>query len=149
MGKKAGKNLTGTILQISLGLIIVVMISSIVIKSVAPAKSDPDKIMLDSLSIENKIKVSVLNGCGESGVAARTQKYLEDLNFDVVEIANYKGDMPVTIIFDRTGNPDAARKLSSSIGAGPESVVPAPDSSLFVDLCVIIGDDYKKLKQFN
>jgi hypothetical protein len=53
-----------------------------------------------------------------------------------------------TFIFDRSGNLDAARKLASILGISQDKVFQKIDRTLYLDITVVMGKDYSRLKSF-
>jgi len=93
------------------------------------------------------IQVDVLNGCGVSGVATQFTTYLRARGFDVVEMRNYKKfDVPHSLVIDRTGVKEHARRVAYALGIPPENVVRQINEDYFVEVTVVIGKDYGSLK---
>jgi len=67
----------------------------------------------------------------------------------VVELGNYKsGNVPLTLVIDRIGNPEAAKSVAKALGIPEEKVLQQIDKDLFLDATVVIGKDFTKLKAF-
>lgn len=95
------------------------------------------------------IQLDVLNGSGQAKIAQRVTDYLRARGFDVVEMGNYKSsDLEATVVLDRSGNLEAARKVASSIGVPADRVKQQIDKSMYLDVSVVIGKDYARLKAF-
>ena len=95
---------------------------------------------------EKIIQLDVLNGCGAKGVAAKITNYLRVSGFDVVEMRNYKtSHIPRTLVVDRVGNLEAARRIAASLAVSERNVIQQINPDYFVDVSVIIGDDYQNL----
>lgn len=95
--------------------------------------------------ISEIIQVEVLNGCGVSGVADRFTEYLRANGCDVVSSSNYyQFDVQKTIVIDRIGNRANARHVADLLGV--KNVVTQKNEEYFLDVSIIIGNDYKKLK---
>ena len=93
------------------------------------------------------IQMDVLNGCGARGAGSKITKMLRGLGFDVVELKNYSSfKVKETLVIDRVGNLAAARKVAGAIGVGDANVVQQINPDYFVDVTVVIGDDYSSLK---
>ncbi len=98
------------------------------------------------------IQLDVLNGCGVSGVADRFTDYLRAHNFDVVELGNYKVNGVVnynineTFVIDRIGNRANALKVAKELGIENVKVIQQLNEDYFLDVSLIIGKDYYKLK---
>jgi hypothetical protein len=88
----------------------------------------------------------VLNGCGASGIGQKMTSLLRASGYDVVEMGNYKTfDVKQTLVIDRSGNIDVARKLASDLGIDPKNVVQEISPEYFVTASVILGKDFKAL----
>ena len=94
------------------------------------------------------IQLDVLNSTGETKLAQRMTDYLRSRGFDVVELGNYSGELAESFVVDRSGNRKAAEQVASVIGVGPEHVVQKIDKSLYLDVSVYIGKDFKSLRPF-
>ena len=92
------------------------------------------------------LQLDVLNGCGAKGVSAKFTSYLRAHNFDVVDIRNYRSShLPQTLVVDRVGNLDAARRVAAALGVDQEHIVQQINPDYFVDVSVVIGLDYAQL----
>lgn len=88
--------------------------------------------------------VEVLNGCGVKGVAWRVTKRLRAAGFDVLTYGNAdRFTYPVTLVLDRIGRPELAFAVAGSLGV--QEVESRPDSSLRLDVTVVVGGDWKEL----
>jgi len=93
------------------------------------------------------IQVEILNGCGVTGIADRFTDYLRSNDIDVVSMKNYNSfDIPETLVIDRIGNIANARKIAESLGISPNKAFSQLNKDYFLDVTVIIGKDYHKLK---
>lgn len=93
------------------------------------------------------IQLDVLNGCGASGVAQRFTDYLRKRNFDVVQSTNYKTfDVEESLVIDRTGDLEAARKVAYALGIEDKNIVQQINPDYYLNVSVVIGRDYEKLK---
>ena len=88
------------------------------------------------------LRVEVLNGSGINGLAKKTAEYLRDKNLDVIIISNAQYDtISHTVIIDRLKkNAVYAKYVANRIGC--KNIISVIDSSLYVDVTVIIGKDY-------
>ncbi|MBL8008569.1 MAG: LytR C-terminal domain-containing protein [Ignavibacteria bacterium] len=95
------------------------------------------------------IQLEVQNGSGENGIAVRFTDYLRKNNMDVVEIGNYKSqDVAKTLVIDRSGDNIKARKVAQILGVSERSIIQQINNSLYLDVTVVIGKDFKELKPF-
>jgi len=98
------------------------------------------------------IQLNVLNGCGVSGVADRYTDYLRSHNFDVVELGNYiiggrvNYNVDETFVIDRIGNKANALKVAEILGIEKVNVIEQINENYFLDVSLVIGKDYYKLK---
>lgn len=95
------------------------------------------------------IQLDVQNGSGENGIATKITEYLRMNNMDVVEIGNYKSqNVERTLILDRSGELMKAKKVAAILGISEKNIIPQTNSSLYLDVTVVIGKDFKELKPF-
>lgn len=95
------------------------------------------------------IQMEVLNGCGSSGVADKFTEYLRGNNFDVVQTGNYISfDISNTLVIDRTGNKANAEKVARFLGIDKSNIIQQKNDDYFLDVSLVIGKDYVKLKPF-
>ncbi len=98
------------------------------------------------------IQLDVLNGCGVSGVADRFTDFLRARDFDVVELGNYQINGKVnynideTFVIDRIGNKANAIKVAEALGIEKVKVIQQLNEDYFLDVSLVIGKDYYKLK---
>lgn len=95
------------------------------------------------------IQVEVQNGNGVPNAAARVTTYLREMGFDVVAQGNYDHfDQDSTLVVDRVGNRQAARKVARVLGLSTERVRRRIDTTRYLDASVIIGKDYQGMRPF-
>jgi hypothetical protein len=117
---------------------------SLIMRTTVRPPVDPTKTDDQATEI---IQIDVLNGCGVSGVAGIFTSYLRSRGYDVVEIGNYRTfDVPETIIIDRVGNLENARKVAYALGIRESNVIQQINHDYFLDATVVIGKDYEKLR---
>lgn len=88
-----------------------------------------------------RIRVEVLNASSVQGLARRATFHLRDRGFDVVESGNAAEKHDSTIVLDRSHNPEWARLVANAMGGAP--VAEAPDSTLYVDVTVLVGASWR------
>lgn len=116
---------------------------SFVIKEVTPLIDNE----LDA-DYNNTIQLNIMNGSGESGLAAKAKQYYRKRNFDVVEVGNFKFEAEKTLVIDRVGDMRSAYKVANAIGI-PDSMVSVNiDSTMYLRTTLVIGKDWKSLKVF-
>lgn len=87
------------------------------------------------------VRVEVLNGAGVGGLARNATRRLRDAGFDVVFFGNAsRFDHPRSMVLDRAGQPGATRAVAATLGI--DSTAAAPDSTLMLEVTVILGEDW-------
>ncbi|MCK4524680.1 LytR C-terminal domain-containing protein [candidate division WOR-3 bacterium] len=120
--------------------IIAVLICIIIIFILVKLLMDYHSTMID----KEILRVEVLNGTNQNGLAKEISQYLKDNQLDVIIISNAKFDtISETIVIDRLKKNCAygkyvAKKLNCN------NIMSDIDSSLYIDVTIIIGNDYKK-----
>ena len=86
------------------------------------------------------ITVQVLNGCGEEGLALKATRFLRQHDYDVVEMKNapHFGYDETEVVAMRESR-EVAEMVRDALGFG--RVVFAPDSTMMLDVSVILGAD--------
>jgi hypothetical protein len=97
-------------------------------------------------AVAESIQVSILNACGEDGIASKARTYLRLRGFDVVEVGNYSKTLNQSVIIDRLGDIRSAHKTAYALGIGDSLVYSNPDSSLYLRNTILIGKDFKNLE---
>ena len=88
-----------------------------------------------------RVRVEVLNAMGAAGVAGEVTDLLRERGFDVVQFGNASSfDRDTTVVIDRVGREDFAEAVANALGI--RNVLVEPDSSLFVDVSVLLGRDW-------
>lgn len=92
---------------------------------------------------KGRVRVEVLNAAGVPGLARAVTRRLRDRGFDVIYFGNARGFSPdSSLILDRAHRPDAARQVSAALGI--PRVLSRPDSTLYLEVTVILGRDWKQ-----
>lgn len=87
------------------------------------------------------IRLEILNGTEQIGLAARTAELYRGFGFDVVAVGNSaRSDVETTMVIDRTGNETFARRTADVIRARATDV--QPDGPAAVDVTVVLGRDF-------
>ena len=84
-----------------------------------------------------RVKVQVVNATHVRGLARRATQALRDRGYDVVEVGTTAQLRDTTVVLDRSGHPDWARRMARAVGGA--RVESRPDSSHYVDLTVLVG----------
>jgi hypothetical protein len=102
-----------------------------------------------SLPTNREVEVEVLDGAGSMRAAQQMTNVLRAQGYDVVEMKkNNDGLIERTYVVDRSGNLDAARTLALDLGISPDKVFQKIDRNIFLDVTVMVGKDYSRLKAF-
>lgn len=105
------------------------------------ADGQPDAAPADLPTRRERVRVEVLNAAGISGLARAATERLRDQGYDVVYYGNAPRSGPdSSVVLDRTGRSEAAREVALAAGIG--RVRSEPDSSLYVDVSVVLGRDW-------
>ena len=92
------------------------------------------------------MKIQVLNGCGEGGVATQVAARLRWGGGDVVETGNAESfTFPQTLIVDRAGDRTHAQEVARLLGVPIDRVIEQRNDLLMVDCSVVIGLDFSQL----
>ncbi len=142
-GKTTNVFLNFTILLLS--VVIIFLTYSIIAKVDYFRSNNNDK---ENVGVNKKpIQLEVLNGCGVNGVAEKFTDYLRAGNFDVVNIGNYRSfDIDHSLLIDRTGNMKKAFEIASTLGIEKNNIIQQVNKEYFLDVTLVIGKDYKRLK---
>lgn len=91
---------------------------------------------------QNRVRVEVLNGSGESGLAREATGALREKGFDVVYFGNAGTQSEeISVVMDRVGRMEMAHQVAEALGI--LQVRSEPDSTLFLDVTVRLGKDWK------
>jgi hypothetical protein len=101
------------------------------------------------LPITGDLEVEVLDGAGSIKVAQHVINILRSKGYDVVEMKkNNEGVVERTYVVDRSGNLEIARKLAETLGVSSDKVFQKIDRNLYLDVTVVVGKDFPRLKVF-
>ncbi|MBL7993927.1 LytR C-terminal domain-containing protein [bacterium] len=146
-----------------LGLIVIALVISLIIRlNSSPGGSDghdgqqtevtstdeAGNQVEQNVQVKSKtVRVEILNGAGVPKLASRAADYLRAKGFDVVKTDNAPhGNFKKSVVQDRIGDIDKARAIASSLGIGEAGVLQQKNPQLYLDVTVILGQDYKTLK---
>ncbi len=136
------------LLLAGLGVAVLVLLYAFVSRTLW---SPPDPIRPDNTAdlTGDIIQVEVRNGCGVRGLAEQMRTFLITAGFDVVEVGNHTSfNEPRTLVVDRVGNAAAAQQIAEALGLPPDRVVQDVRQDYFLDVSIIIGQDYTSLPLF-
>ena len=89
-----------------------------------------------------RIQVEVLNATKTRGLARRATMMLRDLGYDVVDVGTSgAGAGESTVVIDRSGHPEWARRIALAFGAA--RTLSRPDSSRYLDVTVLVGPTWR------
>lgn len=130
------------------GVTVMVLLYALVTR-VFVSSPDPHRSSASHELVGSIIQVEVRNGAGVDKLAAKTTQYLRERGFDVVDVGNYETfEQERSIVVDRVGDPEAARKVAEALGLPPERVTQDIRRQYYLDASVIIGRDYSELRPF-
>jgi len=90
--------------------------------------------------------IEVLNGTQIDGLGQKFTNYLRQNGYDVISTGNADGsDYEKTMLIARTTNITKLREVNGTILLDSDQLFQKIDSSLQVDLTLIIGKDYQRL----
>ncbi len=142
-----GRTLEAWLLDaVLVGLVLLVTYLTVGILS-GSSKDDATPRVVGSLS--ESPRLSVLNGCGVSGVALQFAEFLQTREFEVVEVGNHNSfDLRESVVVDRVGDLDAAVYVAAVLGISQSNVIQQLDRGYGVDASIVIGKDYDQLRPF-
>ncbi|MGA2764243.1 MAG: LCP family protein [Spirochaetia bacterium] len=109
------------------------------VKQAVAANASNEFVPPDSLSIT----VEVLNGTKTPGLATRARDLLQSYDYEVMPPNNADNDQYVnTVVLDRKGRLDDAKKLADIIRCTRVYSKPDPQMDQAVDVTVILGRDF-------
>jgi len=109
-------------------------------------KIDKKKQLVAKKTHSVPIRINIKNGCGVKGIAAKWQKRLRKAEYDVIEALNAKKTSKSTIVCRTKEMKPEAIKLAQLLGISENQIIVQPSKTVIVDLELIIGKDYSKLK---
>jgi hypothetical protein len=90
---------------------------------------------------QSRVRVEVRNGAGQVGLARAATDVLRDHGFDVVFYGNADAfGRDSSVVLDRVGRVDLARDVADALGI--PRVLSQPDSNLYLDATVVLGEDW-------
>jgi hypothetical protein len=88
-----------------------------------------------------RVRVEVLNGGGQPGVARAATELLRDAGFDVVFFGNAGSfDQDSSMVLDRVGEPAWARTVAEALGI--HNLRSELNPNLYLDVSVVLGRDW-------
>ena len=105
----------------------------------------PSRVVPDASAPGERVKVQVLNATSTRGLARQATRHLRDRGFDVVEMGNTAEVRDSTLVLDRSGHPEWARRVADALGGA--RVETRPDSSRYLDVTVLLGRTWRPSSQ--
>lgn len=131
-----------------LALVMVVLVYGLATRFFTP-RVDPVREANPAQLVGEIIQVEVRNGCGVSGLAAETTRFLRRQGFDVVEVGDYSSfDETHSFVIDRVGDLESAMKVAHALGIPEDRVVQEIRLDYYLDASVVLGRDYENLRPF-
>ena len=144
----ASRNTLVNVSLVLLGLIALFFVYSLVTRVFSPPADAYREENVGQL-VGDIIQVEVRNGCGVSGLAGEMTQYLRKRGFDVVEVGDLTAfNQEYTVVYDRIGDLESAKKLAESIGVAEDRVIQDIRLDEYLDASVVIGKDYQELSPF-
>lgn len=132
------------IVMITLGVVVIVAVTSLVWRFVNP----PVSPLTNEEDPRSVIQVEVINASGRPGAGRLVMEFLRHRGFDVVEIGNDTARPRRSSVVDRVGDRTSARKLAQSIGIADSLISTDLDSMRFLQSSIILGADLDNLEPF-
>ncbi len=145
-----------------LSLIVIALVVSLIIR-LNSSPQDPSKTDEKQETVSNgssgagtdettqirgqTLRVEVLNGTEIPRLASKCADFLRSKGFDVVQTGNAKhANFRKSVVQDRIGNMPGAQQVARTLGVNESNVLQQKNPQLYLDVTVIIGQDYKSLK---
>ena len=130
------------------GIGAIVLLYALATRQLTP-RTSPERTTETGL-VGQIIQVEVRNACGVTGLAKTTTDFLRRKGFDVVEVGDHdEFNVERSVVIDRIGDLDAARKLATTLGLPADRVEQDIREDFYLDASVIIGKDYEIMRPFN
>lgn len=135
--------------MVFLATAVLLMLSSFVFRFViSPPVDGTLESDITPETVEESIQIEILNGCDVQKLAGKSRDFMRQRKFDVVDISNAKDILDKSIVIDRVGDVESARKVAYAMGINDSLIRTDVDSSLYLRASVLIGQDYKTLNPF-
>ncbi|MEO0094779.1 MAG: LytR C-terminal domain-containing protein [candidate division WOR-3 bacterium] len=103
-------------------------------------REDPEEIIKKN----SNLRVEVLNGCGVNRLAIRISDILREKGFNVVKIGETEKNYIESVVIDRSDEKMKNGKYFAK-RIGCKNIGKDVDPALYLDITLIVGEDYKKL----
>jgi hypothetical protein len=109
------------------------------IQRIVETLNRPDSFGSDMLPV----RIEILNGTGVAGLASRTAQLFQSYGFRIASVTNAeRTDYERTVVLDRKGNPDAARRAAELIRCEQIHSQIEENRDDTVDVTIILGKDF-------
>ena len=143
----SSKRITLTLLIVVAAVFVLYQVYAISVPLGGPPDLHAGSDSPPSAITKNIVQIDVLNGCGVAGTGQKATSFLRAAGYDVIEMGNYKTfDVKQSLVIDRSGNSEVARKLATDLGIDPKNVVQQISPEYFVTASIVIGKDFKNLR---
>lgn len=88
-----------------------------------------------------RVRVQVVNATRTRGLGRRAMLHLRDQGFDVVELGTTTALRDSSVVLDRSGHPEWARRVAAAMGGA--AVETRTDSSRYLDVTVLLGRSWR------
>jgi hypothetical protein len=95
---------------------------------------------------DSRVRVQVLNGSQQPGLARLATDQVRAAGFDVVSIGNARTSVKHSVVVDRTGRREIAERVAAALAI--TSVETRVDSALYLEVTVILGPEWKPTKRY-
>jgi hypothetical protein len=93
---------------------------------------------------DSRVRVQVLNGSRQPGLARLATDQLRAAGFDVVSIGNARTSVRNSVVVDRTGQRAIAERVAAALAIA--SVETRVDTALYLEVTVILGPEWQPTK---
>ena len=121
-----------------INVVIAAVIGTRAVRNGAPERADPPDA---SVASTERVRVQVLNATSVRGLARRATSHLRDRGFDVLEIGTAAEQRDSTLVLDRSGHPEWAKRVAEALGGA--RIESRPDSSRYLDVTVLLGRSWR------
>jgi hypothetical protein len=126
------------------GLALLALLYGLAARTLLP-RTAPVRTEAEAAPMGDIVQVEVLNGAGVTGLAGRGTRFLRGRGFDVVYQGNH-APAPRTLVLDRIGDPEPARRVAAALGLDEARVQTDTDPSRELDVTVVLGADHEELR---
>ena len=144
----ASRNSLINVVLVVLGLAVLALLYALGTRVFTP-RVDPVRASDSGQLIGDIIQIEIRNGCGVAGLAGEMTEFLRKKGFDVVEVGDFESfDLEHSVVYDRIGDLESAKKLANAVGLPPDRVIQDIKPEEYLDASIVIGRDYATLTPF-